>query len=366
MRLKPIRVFIKRYKSMTSIKSNQGFTLVELLVTLVVSGVVLAGISSTFYSQHTSYLNQEQMVSIQQNLRAAMYIMEREIRMAGHDPDGDSGAGIVAANSDSIRIAQDLTNNAGTGIPDGDVGDPGENITYSLQDADGDGDTDLVRNDHNGAGVQMFAEDIDALNFESVKYLETAQAHFPRHYPMCLTLLRTGMRLGEVVALQPGDIDFNRRFIEVQRTYSKGHITPPKTNHRRRIDMSGQLAEVLKAHLLQAKKDTLKNGWKEPPEWLFYNTIGVLLDGDKWRKKVHKKILEKAGIRHVRIHDLRHTYATLRLMKGDNLIDVSKQLGHASVKMTLDVYAHWIPGGKKSEVDGLDSKTAPLAEATNG
>lgn len=150
---------------MRSIKSTQGFTLVELLVTLAVSGVVLAGISSTFYSQHTSYLNQEQMVSMQQNLRAAMYIMEREIRMAGHDPNGDSGAGILTPNASSIRIAQDLTNNAGTGIPDGDVGDPGENITYSLQDADGDGDTDLVRNDHNGAGVQMIAEDIDALNF---------------------------------------------------------------------------------------------------------------------------------------------------------------------------------------------------------
>ena len=150
---------------MTSIKSNQGFTLVELLVTLVVSGVVLAGISSTFYSQHTSYIHQEQIVSMQQNLRAAMYIMEREIRMAGHDPNGDSGAGIVTPYSASIRITQDLTNNAGTGIPDGDVGDPGEDITYSLQDADGDGDMDLVRNDHNGAGVQMFAEDIDALNF---------------------------------------------------------------------------------------------------------------------------------------------------------------------------------------------------------
>ena len=68
----------------------------------------------------------------------------------------------------------------------------------------------------------------------------------------------------------------------------------------------------------------------------------------------------------MRIHDLRHTYATLRLAKGDNIIDVSKQLGHASVKMTLDVYAHWVPGGKRSEVDGLDSKTAPSAEATTG
>ena len=150
---------------MRAVRSNQGFTLVELLVTLVVSGVVLAGICSTFYSQQTAYLNQEQIIAMQQNLRVAIYNMEREIRMAGHDPNGDAGAGIVTANATSIRIAQDLTGNGGTGDPDKDVGDPGENITYSLQDADGDGDMDLVRNDHNGAGIQMIAEDIDALNF---------------------------------------------------------------------------------------------------------------------------------------------------------------------------------------------------------
>jgi type IV pilus assembly protein PilW len=150
---------------MSSIKSEQGFTLVELLVAIAVSGVVLTGICSTFYSQHTSYLNQEQIVSMQQNLRAAMYMMERDIRMAGHDSNGDAGAGILNANAASIRIAQDLTNNAGTGMPDGDVGEPGEDITYSVQDGDGDGDTDLVRIDHNGAGIQMIAGDIDALNF---------------------------------------------------------------------------------------------------------------------------------------------------------------------------------------------------------
>jgi len=154
---------------MQAVRSNQGFTLVELLVTLVVSGVVLAGICSTFYSQQTAFLNQEQIIAMQQNLRVAIYNMEREIRMAGHDPNGDAGAGIVTANATSIRIAQDLTGNGGTGDPDKDVGDPGENITYSLQDADGDGDMDLVRNDHNGAGIQMIAEDIDALNFVYLK-----------------------------------------------------------------------------------------------------------------------------------------------------------------------------------------------------
>ena len=65
------------------------------------------------------------------------------------------------------------------------------------------------------------------------------------------------------------------------------------------------------------------------------------------------------SIKLIRAHDLRHTYATLRIMKGDNLKDVSKQLGHHSIRITLDIYSHWVPGAKKSEVDELDSRTAP-------
>ena len=51
---------------------------------------------------------------------------------------------------------------------------------------------------------------------------------------------------------------------------------------------------------------------------------------------------------------LRHTYVTLRLSKRDNITDVSRQLGRHFVKLTLDIYNHWLPGGKKSEVDALD------------
>ncbi len=49
-----------------------------------------------------------------------------------------------------------------------------------------------------------------------------------------------------------------------------------------------------------------------------------------------------------------NVYATLRISKGDNIADVSKQLGHHSVKFTMDIYYHWVPGGSNSEVDGLD------------
>jgi integrase len=67
------------------------------------------------------------------------------------------------------------------------------------------------------------------------------------------------------------------------------------------------------------------------------------------------KCLEDAKLRRIRIHDLRHTYATIRLLRGHNVGDVSYQLGHSSIKITYDVYGHWMPGHFKNEVDELDN-----------
>ena len=61
-----------------------------------------------------------------------------------------------------------------------------------------------------------------------------------------------------------------------------------------------------------------------------------------------------AKLRKIRIHDLRHTYATIRISKNDNIADVSNQLGHFSETFTMKIYYHWMPGKKKSEVDELD------------
>jgi len=82
--------------------------------------------------------------------------------------------------------------------------------------------------------------------------------------------------------------------------------------------------------------------------------LGSFIDVNNWRRRVFNKALDKAGLRKIRIHDLRHTYATLRLAKGDNIGDVSNQLGHHSPKLTWDIYYHWMPGKKKAEVDALD------------
>jgi type IV pilus assembly protein PilW len=91
------------------ISKKEGFTLSELLVAMVISAVVMAAIYSTYYSQQRSYLVQEQVAAMQQNLRAAMFYMEKEIRMAGCDPTRAADAGITTANADSISFTEDIT-----------------------------------------------------------------------------------------------------------------------------------------------------------------------------------------------------------------------------------------------------------------
>jgi type IV pilus assembly protein PilW len=139
--------------------NHKGFTLIELLVAMTVGLVVMAGVSMTFRSQQKSYLLQEQVAAMQQNLRAAMYHMEREIRMAGCDPNQTASAQVVTANATSITFRQDLRGTNDGSLPDGDTDDPNENITYSLN-----GD-ELRRNDPNGIGDQVIADNISALNF---------------------------------------------------------------------------------------------------------------------------------------------------------------------------------------------------------
>jgi integrase len=164
------------------------------------------------------------------------------------------------------------------------------------------------------------------------------------------------MRIGEALALQWGDIDFNGRFVNLKRSLSRGKISTLKGKRDRRVDMSLQLAEILKTHRVESKKKGMILGFGELPEYVFTNKNGKILDKGKWRRRVFRKAMEKAGIRSIRIHDLRHTYATIRISKGDNIADVSSQLGHFLVKFTMDVYYHWIPGKKKSEVDALDDQ----------
>lgn len=104
---------------------NRGFTLVELLIAMAVSGIIMTGIYSAFKTQQDSYLAQEQVAEMQQNIRAGLDMMVRDIRMAGFTGDGGSNANILDAQVDAISFSADLNE-------DGDTTDAGENIAYDL------------------------------------------------------------------------------------------------------------------------------------------------------------------------------------------------------------------------------------------
>ena len=159
--------------------NRSGFTLVELLISLTLVSLVMTAVYSSYRSQQKTYLVQNQMAGMRQNIRAALYYMERELRMAGCDPTGNAGAGVVIANDNTIQFTMDITggesdlkDNDSDGTideaaediyPDGLTTGTDEDITYALNDNNGDGDTDLERTD-NGV-TRLIAENIDALDF---------------------------------------------------------------------------------------------------------------------------------------------------------------------------------------------------------
>ena len=202
--------------------------------------------------------------------------------------------------------------------------------------------------------MKATAEDVNPFSREEeTSFLDAVQERCSAYYPFFLFLLRTGCRLGEAIALQPGDVDFRGRFIQIRRNFTNGRLTTPKNGKSRRIDLSTRLAEVLKQHFVNQELEAL--GQDRPkPEWVFCTKIGTRLDPDNVRSQVFYKLLQQTGIRRVRLHDLRHTFATRLLMNGESPAYVKEQMGHSSIQVTVDLYCHWIPGSNRQAVDRLD------------
>lgn len=172
---------------------KKGFTLVELLVAMVISSIVMAAIYATYSAQLRSHVTQQKVVEMHQNARAAMFILEREIRLAGYDPLGGDVPQITTAQIDEITFTMDITGGEADGLDndddgitdepgetDGDTDDDFEKIRYFLSnDANDDGIADslncnLQRQYWEGGAWQpnletdpdaTIAIDIDALNF---------------------------------------------------------------------------------------------------------------------------------------------------------------------------------------------------------
>jgi integrase len=179
-------------------------------------------------------------------------------------------------------------------------------------------------------------------------FLESIKEH--RLYAAFVVLATTGMRRGEVLGLRWRDVDADAARLAVVQTLTTVDGTPiltqPKTQRSRRtIYLDTFTVTVLKEHRRRQREEQLAAGgaWDKSIELVFRNEFGRSIHPDSFSQEF-KALGQVAGVPRIRLHDLRHTYATLALKTGVHPKVVSERLGHATVGITLDLYSHVTPG----------------------
>ena len=194
---------------------------------------------------------------------------------------------------------------------------------------------------------------------ESVQMLAVARDRFPDWHPWLLCALRTGLRAGELLALQWSDFNWRAGFVQVRRNLVRGHLTTPKNHQRRRVDLSRQLQVALRLWRRREQMAWLRKGLPRPA-WVFASVSGTALDESNVRKALNR-VLDAAGLHRRGPHQLRHTFASQLLQDGAPITCVSRQLGHKDAAITLRVYAHWLPDASKDKLVNLLDDTHPSA-----
>jgi integrase len=161
--------------------------------------------------------------------------------------------------------------------------------------------------------------------------------------------VHTGMRQGEMLALRWQDVDMENAVVSVKRTLTRigGKIAfgEPKTKKSRRsIRLTPQAVEALRLHLERQLRDIEILGDRYQDQGLIFTTdTGAPINPSNLRQRSFKPLLKRAGLPHMRFHDLRHTCATLLLSRGVHPKFVQELLGHATIAITLDTYSHVLP-----------------------
>ena len=166
-----------------------------------------------------------------------------------------------------------------------------------------------------------------------------------RNYIMFEILFWTGMRESELLALVPDDIDFVKNLIHINRGYHRMHkediIDKPKTECSIRTI---SIPEFLKNEI----REYLDQFYEYPADQRIFPIVARTL------QKNLKSASEKAGVKHIRVHDLRHSHAAYLIHQGVEPMVIRDRLGHKDIKVTLNTYGHLYPSRQKEVADMLD------------
>lgn len=159
-----------------------------------------------------------------------------------------------------------------------------------------------------------------------------------------MVLYWSGMRKGELFGLTWSKINFETSEITIDQNHARLHgrsvITTTKTGNPRTIKMPNFVMKQLKEYRSKIYKP-------KQSDFVF-----------PWEKRLIEKGMSQgrkaAGVKHIRVHDLRHSHASLLISLGENIVLVSKRLGHANVSMTLDTYAHFFPDDENKMISKIE------------
>lgn len=171
-------------------------------------------------------------------------------------------------------------------------------------------------------------------------------------------LFFTGLRLGEALALTWQDIDFSSNTIHITKSIyvNKGisHISTTKTKAgTRRIIINKKLSQELQ-HWQQQQKHLLEQFTSDSLTLQVFQSNPLTITKNAVEKQ-YKKILERdETLKKIRIHDFRHSHASLLINQGEDYLVVKERLGHASITTTIDTYSHLYPSKQKALADKLD------------
>jgi len=174
--------------------------------------------------------------------------------------------------------------------------------------------------------------DIEVFSPEEVMAL-VDEAASEQDAAIYLTAAFTGLRRGELIALRWRDVDIAGSTVRVRASYSDGALATPKSGKVRSVPMAPNVTEAL-------TKLRQRPLWTTDDDLVFVGRTGSFLDGRALRRR-YQDALDRAGLRRLRFHDLRHTFGTRVIAKAD-IRRVQEWMGHADVKTTMR-YLHYAP-----------------------
>lgn len=211
----------------------------------------------------------------------------------------------------------------------------------------------------NGQDKQVKFLTPEQVNF----FLTTCQEGWPEYYEFFLFLFLTGTRLGEALAITWPDIEWQEKTVEIKRAF-RVELGSTKNGANRSVDLPDVLIDALQRLHTQRKREAPRAGTKVPEIVFHYNGIHMR---QNQARRVFKRVLSKAELQDHRLHDTRHSYASMMLKDGASLDYVKRMLGHADISMTSNIYGHLMPNRDRTQVNRLgdmifNSRTLPAPQ----